>query len=58
MDIRDYDVQSLWKMFGIVSQEPMLFDLSIRENILYSKPNASNRRVLNACEMANALDFI
>ena len=32
--------------------------MSIRDNILYSKPKSSNKSILNACEIANAIDFI
>lgn len=39
-------------------QEPMLFNMSIKENILYGNENASDLRVREVAEMANALTFI
>jgi ABC-type multidrug transport system fused ATPase/permease subunit len=39
-------------------QEPVIFNYSILENVLYGKSTASNDEVLNSCRMANALDFI
>lgn len=39
-------------------QEPIIFNYSILENILYSKLDASNSEVKAACEVANALEFI
>ncbi|NTW62100.1 ATP-binding cassette domain-containing protein, partial [Candidatus Saccharibacteria bacterium] len=41
-----------------VPQEPMLFHRTLRENIAYGKPNATNAEVRHAAEQANALDFI
>jgi len=43
---------------GIVPQEVMLFGGSIRENILYGKPSADDNEIKEACEKANALQFI
>ena len=39
-------------------QEPVLFNASIKENILYGELNASDEQVLKVAEMANALTFI
>ena len=36
----------------------MLFNYSIRDNILYSKPSATDQEVMNACKVANATEFI
>ncbi|MEI6851014.1 MAG: ABC transporter ATP-binding protein [Candidatus Saccharibacteria bacterium] len=41
-----------------VPQEPMLFHRSLRENIAYGKPNATDEEIRHAAEQANALDFI
>lgn len=39
-------------------QEPVLFNTTIKENILYGELNASDEQVLKVAEMANALTFI
>ena len=43
---------------GIVGQEPVLFDCSIKENIKYAKPDATDEEISKACQEANAFDFI
>ncbi len=57
-DVRDVTVQSLRRHIGMVLQDPILFSGSIRENILYGKPWASNDEVIEAARAANALEFI
>ena len=57
-NIKDINVKWLRENIGIVGQEPVLFDCSIRENILYGKPDASEEEILNACREANAAGFI
>jgi len=41
-DIRDYNVSALREQIGIVMQEPQLFSDTIKENILYGDPNATD----------------
>ena len=41
IDIRDFDLNYLRSQFGVVSQEPSLFNASFRENIRYNKLNAT-----------------
>ncbi|PPD77501.1 hypothetical protein GOBAR_DD25565 [Gossypium barbadense] len=43
---------------GLVSQEPIFFATTIRENIAYGKDNATNEEIRAAIEMANAAKFI
>jgi ATP-binding cassette, subfamily B, bacterial len=50
--------ESLRKNIAYVPQEPMLFHRSLRENIAYGKPDASEEEIRGAAEKANALDFI
>ena len=45
-------------MIALVSQEPILFDMSIKENILYSRPNSSEEEIINAAKSAAADSFI
>lgn len=58
LDIRDAKVKSLRQHIGMVLQDPVLFSGTLRENILYGKPTASDEEVYRACQAANALEFI
>ena len=57
-DIRDYSRDSLRSCFGFVLQDTYLFSGTIKENIKYGKPNATDQEVERAAEMANAAPFI
>jgi len=58
VDIRKYNVAQLRKQMGLVMQEPLLFNYSIKENILYGNPTASNDAIANACEVSNSKVFV
>lgn len=45
-------------MIGYVMQEPILWNQSIKANVLYGKPEATDAEVRHACELANATSFI
>lgn len=57
-DIRDYTRDSLRRCFGIVLQDTYLFSGTIKENIKYGKPDATDEEVRQAAAMANADPFI
>ncbi|MBI3307108.1 MAG: ABC transporter ATP-binding protein [Candidatus Omnitrophica bacterium] len=57
-DVRGFTLQSLRGMIGIVSQDTVLFNATVRENIAYGKPSASLEEVKHAAESAYACDFI
>lgn len=57
-DIRDFDLEQLRGNMSIVPQDVILFGGSIRENIAYGKPDASDTEIMAAARQANALDFI
>jgi len=57
-DIRALTQASLRAQFGVVSQEPMLMHRSIRDNIAYGKPDATEEEILDAARRAEAYDFI
>jgi ABC-type multidrug transport system fused ATPase/permease subunit len=57
-DAREYDLTSLRGNMAIVPQEVLLFGGSIRENIEYGKPGATEQEILLAAEQANAMEFI
>lgn len=59
MDIRKFQLRWLRKQMGLVSQEPVLFNDTIRANIAYGKEgNATEAEILTAAELANAHNFI
>ncbi len=57
-DIAKVTQESLRKNIAYVLQEPMLFHRSLRENIAYGKPDASNDEIRIAAKKAHALEFI
>lgn len=58
IDVRRIKIQSLRKSIGMVLQDPVLFSGTIRDNILYGNPMASDQQVLEAARAAHALEFI
>ncbi|MCQ2397333.1 MAG: ABC transporter ATP-binding protein/permease [Lentisphaeria bacterium] len=58
IDIRDYSLKDLHRQFGIVLQESYIFSVSIRENIRYGRPHASDEEVVAAAKAAEIHDFI
>jgi len=58
VNIQDYDLAAYRENFAIVPQEVILFGGTIRENILYGKPDASDAEIMAAAKQANAWDFI
>lgn len=58
IDIRDLNVQWLREHIGLVSQEPVLFARSIKENIAYGMPGATDEDIIRVAKSANAHDFI
>ena len=57
-DIRQVTLNSLRAAIGVVFQDSLLFNRSIRENLLVGKPNATEAELRNACRMAEALEFV
>ena len=57
-DVRKLDLTFLRDNIGIVSQETYLFNGTIRENLLYAKPDATEEELIEACKKANIYDFI
>jgi len=58
IDVRDADLVSLRKQIGIVLQTSLLFSTTIRENIAYGQPGASEADIIKAAKTAQAHDFI
>ncbi|MDJ0553298.1 MAG: ABC transporter ATP-binding protein/permease [Microcoleaceae cyanobacterium MO_207.B10] len=57
-DLRKFDVASLRKKMGIVSQTTFLFNDTVRNNIIYARPDATEDEMISAAQQANAYDFI
>ena len=58
IDIKNVSISSLRKQIAIVTQEPILFNDSVRNNIAYGKPDASDKKIEDAARAAYAYDFI
>lgn len=57
-DIRDYRIESLISQMGIVTQEAILFNDSVYNNITFGMENVTEEQVVNAAKVANAHNFI
>ena len=58
VDVRDYVLQGLRAQIGFVLQDTILFRATLRENIAYGRPDASDEEILEAAKFANAHGFI
>jgi ATP-binding cassette subfamily B protein len=58
VDVRDMDLKYLRSNIGMVTQESYLFNGTIRENLLYAKPDATDEELENACKIANIHSYI
>jgi ATP-binding cassette subfamily B protein len=57
-DLREISLESLARQIGMVTQETYLFHDTIRNNLLYAKPDASLEEIESACRAANIHEFI
>jgi ABC-type multidrug transport system fused ATPase/permease subunit len=58
LDVRDATLASLRRQIGIVAQDPFLFSATVRENIAFGRPDATDEEVEAAARLAQAADFI
>jgi ATP-binding cassette, subfamily B, multidrug efflux pump len=58
IDVRDLKINDLRTSMGIVLQEPFFFATTIRENLLYARPDATEEEMISAAKTANAHYFI
>lgn len=58
VDVREYDLAYLRQNIGVVTQDTYLFNGTIKENLLYAKPDATKEQIDFACKAANIYDFI
>jgi len=57
-DVRDVTLEWLRSQIGIVTQETFLFHTTVRENLLYGRPDATDAEIVAACQAAHIHDFI
>lgn len=57
-NVKQLDLSWLRSKIGLVSQETYLFSGTIKDNLLYAKPDASDEELIEACKKANIHDFI
>lgn len=58
IDVRDYDMESLRDMIGVVLQKNILFSGTVKENIRWGKEDATDEEIVKACKASCADDFI
>ena len=58
IDIRDYSLKALRQGIAVVQQDSFLFSGTIRENLIYGRPDATDEQVIAAAQAANAHGFI
>jgi subfamily B ATP-binding cassette protein MsbA len=58
VNVKELSIKSLRSLIGIVSQESILFNTSVKENIAFGDVNPSIEKVIEAAKTANAYDFI
>jgi ABC-type multidrug transport system fused ATPase/permease subunit len=58
LDVRDAKLVSLRREIGIVAQDPFLFSATVRENIAFGRPDATEEKVEEAARLAQAAEFI
>ena len=57
-DIRTIDSDQLWNRIGLIPQKPYLFSGTVRSNLLYGKPDATDEELWAALQVAQAADFV
>jgi ABC-type multidrug transport system fused ATPase/permease subunit len=58
VDVRDAELTSLRRSIGVVAQDPFLFSATVRENITFGRPEATDEDIVGAARLAQAAEFI
>ena len=58
IDIKDIEMHSLRSLMGLVTQDSILFNDTIKNNLLIGKPNATDEEIIEALKVANAYEFV
>ena len=57
-DLKMWNLRKYRQQIGYVSQEPVLFNMSVKKNILCSKPDATDVEIIEALQLANIHKFV
>jgi ATP-binding cassette subfamily B protein len=57
-DVRDVTLDSLRREIGVIAQDPFLFSATVRENLLFGRPDASEEEIREAAKLAQADEFV
>jgi ATP-binding cassette subfamily B protein len=57
-NLKDYQINSYRERIGYVSQDIVLFNVTVRDNLLWANKSASDKEIITACQQANAEEFI
>lgn len=58
VEVKDWDMHALRGLIGLVTQDSILFNESIKNNLLIGKPNATDEEIIEALKIANAYEFV
>lgn len=58
VEVRDWDMHALRGLIGLVTQDSILFNESIKNNLLIGKPGATDEEIIEALKIANAYEFV
>ncbi|NET06713.1 MAG: ABC transporter ATP-binding protein [Symploca sp. SIO2B6] len=58
VDVREFEINSLRKNIGVVSQDTFIFNASVKDNIAYGTEGANDQQIRQAAELAHAIEFI
>jgi ATP-binding cassette, subfamily B, bacterial len=58
VDLKQADIQQVRERIALVPQDPVIFAASVRDNVRYARPTASDEAVIAACKAAYAMEFI
>ena len=57
-DVREIELETLWKRIGLIPQKPFLFSGTVASNLRYGKPDASDEELWEALRISQAKDFV
>ena len=58
IDVKDYKLENLYDKIGYVSQKAVMFSKSVKENVLYGKKNIAAKKLNDALEVSQSLEFV